>query len=143
MHEAMARPEIDQVAVGAMEELKAGVTFAGLVRPVLAASYAEKELRRFRNPRLFDPIARVAREPLRKLGRGERLTGAAQLALYAGVRPVHLARGIQAALDYRNADDPDLALSILRGALGAGEVLRMIADVGEHDPLYRLVCAEG
>ncbi len=56
---------------------------------------------------------------------------------------MHLARGIQAALDYRNAADPDLALSILRGALGAGEVLRMIADVGEHDPLYRLVCAEG
>lgn len=143
MHEAMARPEIDAVAVGAMEELKAGVTFAGLVRPALAASYAEKELRRFRNARLFDPIARVAREPLRKLGRGERLTGAAQLALYAGVRPVNLARGIQAALDYRDPDDPDLALSILRGALGAGEVLRMVADVGEHDPLYRLVLAEG
>jgi mannitol-1-phosphate/altronate dehydrogenase len=143
MHEAMARPEIDAIAVGAMEELKAGVTFAGLVRPALAASYAEKELRRFRNPRLYDPIARVAREPLRKLGRGERLTGAAQLALYAGVRPVNLCRGIQAALDYHDPADPDLALSILRRALGAGEVLRMVADLGEHDPLARMVLAEG
>lgn len=139
IHEAMADPGIEQIAVGAMHELKAGVTFAGLVGRGLADSYAEKELRRFRNPRLFDPISRVAREPLRKLARGERLIGAAHLALYAGVRPANICAGIRAALNYSDSHDTDMALPILRQALGAGEVLQMIAELSEHDPLRRMV----
>ncbi|MFB3917622.1 MAG: 2-dehydropantoate 2-reductase N-terminal domain-containing protein [Terriglobales bacterium] len=139
VHDAMADAQIDQIAVGAMEELKAGVTFAGLVGRELADYYAEKELRRFRNPRLFDPISRVAREPLRKLAKGERLIGAAHLALYAGVRPANICAGIRAALEYCNPADPDVALPILRQALGTGEVLRMIANLSEFDPLRRIV----
>jgi mannitol-1-phosphate 5-dehydrogenase len=139
IHEAMADSRIERIAVGAMHELKAGVTFAGLVGSKLADSYAEKELRRFRNPRLFDPISRVAREPLRKLARGERLVGAGHLALYAGVRPASICAGIKAALNYSDPNDPDAALPILREALGPGETLRMIAELSEHDPLRRMV----
>ena len=52
--------------------------------------YSEKELQRFANKLLHDPISRVAREPFRKLGLNDRLIGAAQLSLSVGVLPKNL-----------------------------------------------------
>jgi len=69
--------------------------------------YATKELRRFSNNQLFDPVSRVAREPLRKLARDGRLTGALRLAMLAGVAPTNLMIGIAAAMQYLDPRDSD------------------------------------
>ena len=45
------------------------------------------------NPFLRDPVARVTRDPVRKLGWDDRLLGAMRLALDAGVQPGILAQG--------------------------------------------------
>ena len=45
---------------------------------------------RFENAAVRDPVARVGRDPLRKLAGDDRLVGAARLAAAAGVAPVHL-----------------------------------------------------
>jgi len=100
MHEAMRISSVAETVTGAMEELVHGVVHAGLVNGALARAYAEKELRRFENVRLFDPVTRVARDPLRKLAPGERLLSAAQLTFDAGVAPTNVCRGIRAALEY-------------------------------------------
>ena len=50
------------------------------------------------NPFLSDSVARVIRDPYRKLGWDDRLVGAMRLALEAGVKPVRLAAGVRAAL---------------------------------------------
>jgi hypothetical protein len=69
--------------------------------------YAEKEIARFSNKLLYDPVKRVARQPLRKLAPGGRLVGILKLALEAGVMPINLAYGIAASIKYTFEDDED------------------------------------
>ncbi len=61
-------------------------------------TYADDLLARMTNPFLSDSVARVIRDPYRKLGWDDRLVGAMRLALEAGVKPVRLAAGVRAAL---------------------------------------------
>ncbi|MGC8778896.1 MAG: hypothetical protein ACP5Q4_09495 [Candidatus Caldatribacteriaceae bacterium] len=61
---------------------------------------------RFGNPLLQDPIARVARDPVRKLGPADRLVGSASLCLEEGVFPEHIATACAAAFLYDWPEDP-------------------------------------
>ena len=77
--EAMQDRVIRQIAEGAAAEAAAALRhrYPAFAREELS-TYAGRSLARFRDPRLRDPIARVARDPLRKLGAGERLCGPAR-----------------------------------------------------------------
>jgi mannitol-1-phosphate/altronate dehydrogenase len=59
----------------------------------------ERELRRFKNPLLHDPIARVAKDPLRKLSADDRLVQALKLVHNTGLDPYPLLLCINAALE--------------------------------------------
>ncbi|MBP0574529.1 hypothetical protein J8J27_27870, partial [Mycobacterium tuberculosis] len=56
-------------------------------------------------PYLKDDVARVGREPLRKLGKADRLVRPLIGTLEYGLPNENLIVGIAAALSYRNADD--------------------------------------
>jgi len=77
--------------------------YAGLGDPLFTApgyrAYAEDLLARMTNPHLADTVARAARDPLRKLGRDDRIFGTMRLALARGIRPANMARGAAAALE--------------------------------------------
>ncbi len=60
--------------------------------------YADDLLARMTNPFLRDTVARVGRDPERKLGWEDRLVGTVRLALQAGIRPRRHALGAAAAL---------------------------------------------
>jgi len=60
--------------------------------------YAKDALQRMVNPFLNDPIERVTRDPIRKLGWEDRLIGAMRLAIDAGVEPLLLSEGAKIAL---------------------------------------------
>jgi len=62
------------------------------------AEYAQSALKRMINPFLNDPVDRVTRDPVRKLGWEDRLLGAMKLARDAGVKPELLADGARLAL---------------------------------------------
>jgi len=105
-------------------------------------------LRRFGNKALGDTIARVGRDPLRKLGPTDRLVGAARLALEFGTRPVVLARGIAAAMRFPDtlaargslAADPSAgALAEMMRSGGPERVLREVCKVEPGDELWELV----
>jgi len=67
----------------------------------------EADLRqRFRNRALGDTVVRVARDPVRKLRRDDRLVGAASLCQEQGITPKYVARAIAAALRFDVRDDP-------------------------------------
>ncbi len=63
-------------------------------------------LRRFGNRALGDTVDRVGGDPLRKLGRDDRLVGAALFCMEEGVEPKHVAEAIAAGLRFRNQGDP-------------------------------------
>ena len=60
--------------------------------------YVDDLLERMTNPHLADTVARATRDPLRKLGRADRLFGAMRLCLAHGVEPACLAAGALAGL---------------------------------------------
>lgn len=67
--------------------------------PHAYAAAADDLLARMVNPHLRDTVARVGRDPARKLDWDDRLIGAMRLALAAGVTPQRYALGVAAALD--------------------------------------------
>jgi len=96
----------------------------------LAGTHAELHeiLARFDNAALNDPVTRVGRDPLRKLGPQDRLVGAARLAQEAGVSPKRLALAAGAALCFVCALD--------RGTCPApAATVRMVAEL---DPIHGL-----
>lgn len=107
LHEALAKPAISRVIDGVIEELLLALKITTPYDHHFIESYAEKEVRRFSNKLLFDPISRVAREPIRKLHPSGRLTGALHLLLSSGVLPTYLMIGIGAALHYSEKNDRD------------------------------------
>lgn len=62
-------------------------------------------LDRFGNEALADQVARVGRDPLRKLGPNDRLVGGAKFALEHGIHPENMCKGIAAALLYDEPSD--------------------------------------
>lgn len=61
--------------------------------------------RKLQDYTIVDFIERNARDPLRKLGRDDRLVGSARLAQEYGIRPEHLCTAIAAAVYYVNPED--------------------------------------
>lgn len=107
LHEGFTTPFIRRTVEGVIEEMLLALKIATFHDHRFMEDYAVKELRRFSNEQLYDPISRVAREPLRKLAPAGRLTGALRMAMLSGVAPVNLMTGIAAALSYLDPRDSD------------------------------------
>jgi mannitol-1-phosphate 5-dehydrogenase len=107
------------------------------------AAFADDLLARTVNPYLRDSIARVGRDPARKLGWDDRLIGAMRLAYAAQIEPWRFALGAAAAL---HALDPTAEAAVLLPALwrqaapAPGEAAAMLALVQqgmEHFKAWR------
>ncbi len=86
-------------------EHRDGAIFA----PGVLEEFTEDLLHRFQNPLLGDTVARVGRDPLRKLAPGERLAGAAVFCQDHGVAPEYASRAIAAALHFAPPEDTGAA----------------------------------
>ena len=107
VHEALAIEEVSIILEGVVDEILQMLKILTNHEHNFMEEYAKKEIRRFSNNLLFDPIVRVAREPIRKLQPGGRLLGALRMCISAGISPVNLAKGIVVALKYNEKNDPD------------------------------------
>lgn len=103
--------------------------------------YIEKIIARFLNPHISDDVTRVARGPLRKLGKNDRLIRPAILHLeILNEEPTFLAKAIAAALQYDYAADAE-AVSLqekvkVKGFAGA---LREVSELPANSPLIPIV----
>ena len=102
--ELRQRPDLLQFVRAAMVE-ESGVALCarfGGVDPLFTeqgmSAYSDDLLARMINPFVRDTVARVGRDPARKLGWDDRLIGAMRLALRAGITPRRYAVGVAAAL---------------------------------------------
>ena len=97
LHEAMQELKIKQIVEKATIEMKRMVELEYGLEDDFSSFYAQKELDRFSNNLLFDPVLRVAREPFRKLGLNDRLIGAAKKAFANNIYPEAILLGIMSA----------------------------------------------
>jgi mannitol-1-phosphate 5-dehydrogenase len=142
VHEATAdpllRPLVEQAvraARGALVRAYPQAGGAGVESPVAWA------LRRYANPELKDPVRRVARDPLRKLGPHGPLVGAARLVeAVTGRIPPGLAAGIAAALLYRDPTDAQaVELEQMLWRDGVAATLSQVCAIDHTEPLGREV----
>ena len=87
---------------------------------------------RYTNRALGDPVARICRDPLRKLAADDRLVGAARLALAQGLRPMALLHHILDACAYvPAADEPQATTFIQATSQGWPAVLELTAHLSQ------------
>lgn len=97
---------------------------------------------RFANEELADTVSRVARQPIRKLGPGERLVGLLRKLELNDLPIDSVCRTIAAALCYESADDSEsLRMREIIRRSGPGAVLTRICGMRRQELSYRL-CVE-
>ena len=139
LHNSMESPEIKEIVENSMIEVKLMLKNKYNIEEDFLDYYANKELQRFSNNLLCDPISRVAREPFRKLAKNERLIGAASLCLSVGILPINLIKGIMAAFCFDKEDDNDFHIKYLIKSLKKEDFLKIIIGLRENEALFQLI----
>jgi mannitol-1-phosphate 5-dehydrogenase len=111
-----------------------------LFTPAGYQAYALDLLARMANPHLHDTVARVARQPARKLAYGDRIFGTIRLALECAVRPTRMALAAAGALLYLKQDGQLLPrgqapASLLSPAEAEATLLRLWGKEARQDDL--------
>jgi mannitol-1-phosphate 5-dehydrogenase len=106
MHQAMDDEKVLTATRDALSETGEALVRRYSVDRQEHQAHIDDLIARFANVALGDQVARVGRDPLRKLGPDDRLVGAARFALEQGVFPTGVCRGIAAGLLFDPADDP-------------------------------------
>ncbi len=104
---ALSDPEIRALFKEAAGALERALQKAFPFDPEEHHQAVDEILARIQNPLLDDPIARVAREPLRKLRPHDRLVGAYRLVQAQGEESEPFRQAILAALNYDDPNDPE------------------------------------
>lgn len=104
-------------------------------------AYVEKIIARISNPALKDPVDRVGRDPLRKLGRTERLIGPAVALAERGWDTTHLMGAVQKALMFldvpNDQESHQLALDLHRKK--PEDLVKDVCGLTSKDKLYQKV----
>lgn len=138
LDDAWIRERVDQALQESLLALVAAFGF----EPVALREHIDYLMVRFANRVLGDTVARLARDPLRKLAPDDRLVGAARLAERYGIQPEGLAWGIAGALGYSDPDDPHAAMLQARILVeGVARVLDDLSRIATNEALGKLVLA--
>jgi mannitol-1-phosphate 5-dehydrogenase len=140
IHDALKDDSVHSVVSKGLEETSLLLAWEYGFNPEELQEYRQKVLARFRNPRISDDVSRVARSPIRKLGRDERFVSPALRLLELGHKPVHLATVIGAVLRYDHLKDEEATeLQETIHAEGERSALARYAGIEEDHPLVDLV----
>jgi mannitol-1-phosphate 5-dehydrogenase len=140
IHAALEDDEVRETASKALEETSLLLIKEYGFEPEELCEYRLKVLARFSNPYISDDVTRVARAPIRKLGRNERFVSPALRLLDMGHMPVHLATVIGAVLRYDYPGDEEAReLQETIRSTGKRSALARYAGIGEDHPLVDLV----
>lgn len=139
IHDVMAVPQAEKVVRGAIQEMLKALKLGWDIPHSFLEWYAEKELRRFSNVALHDPISRVAREPFRKLQLDGRLIGAALMCMRVGFVPVNILQGIVAALLFDDGSDPDRHIIFAKEFLPPAIVFSYLLGLRPGEPLHSIL----
>ncbi|MCC6699866.1 MAG: mannitol-1-phosphate 5-dehydrogenase [Candidatus Hydrogenedentes bacterium] len=126
----------------ALAESKAGLVKKHGLDPAGLDEHIQDLLQRFANRGLGDQVARVAKDPIRKLGPRDRLIGAATMCIEQGIEPKNLAFAAAAAIRYDHAEDQAAqSVQALYRERGLEGVLTEICQVNRGAHLATLIQA--
>ena len=136
--EAIAIPAVRHAAEAALRETSAALAAKHGLGEDELAQYRATILGRFANPYLVDDVARVGREPLRKLGRNDRFIGpASDYATFVGGVPEALLAAVGAALRFDvPSDSQSVELRHLLEEGSAEDIVAEVMGVSAGEPLY-------
>jgi mannitol-1-phosphate 5-dehydrogenase len=141
IHEALKDQAIhDKVRAVLQETAHLIVTKHGIGKKE-QQTYVDKIISRFSNPALLDKVERVARQPLRKLSRNERLISPASQLMEKGEKVEHILDAIEAAFKFQNVegDDESVELAKILKENGPEEVVAKVTGLEKSSPLYEPV----
>jgi mannitol-1-phosphate 5-dehydrogenase len=143
VHESMKNQKIKKIVVGSIKEITDGLINCKIIDKKFAHYYMHKELKRFSNKLLFDPISRVARDPIRKLSKNDRLIKAIQISLYNTKLPSNCAIGILAALKYYDKKDSQSQhLKLMIENFGKEYAMEKVCGLEKDDPLIKFCLSQ-
>jgi mannitol-1-phosphate 5-dehydrogenase len=128
IYQAMSDEPVLSAVKGALAETGEALIERHGFTPEEHQEHIDDLLHRFANVALGDTVARVGRDPIRKLGPNDRLIGSARLALSYSITPTNVYRAAGAALMFDNSEDP-----------AAVELRRLIRDKG-LDHVFEAIC---
>ena len=142
IHEAMADEAINRAVVGAMLEAQRALQ-SKYGRTLHYGAFINDILASFSNAALMDTIARVGRDPIRKLHADDRLVGPAKLAYRYGFQPTYLMQGCAAALRFTRSDDPQaIELRKLIKENGIEQTIDTVCQLRPWNPISELIRKE-
>jgi len=103
-------------------------------------AFTHTSLRKLQDRNIVDYIERNARDPMRKLGKDDRLVGSARLCLEYGIKPESLAVAIACAMHYDEpTDEFAVKLGEIRTQEGYDAILEKVCSLDPNGELGMLV----
>lgn len=139
-YEVMADEKLRNFMLAGLQESAAAIASALGADANWLQQHVQELLLRFDNRQLGDRIFRLGRDPVRKLAREDRLTGAAKLAMQQGLPAKNLAWGMALALHFDPPQD-EMAQKMQQGIKeqGVESVLEQIAGLQKDEALFGMV----
>ncbi len=143
IQQAMKDPEIRRMVYIVLYETGQLLTQKYHFDAIQHHHYIEKIIHRFRNPNLTDDIVRVARNPIRKLGKFERLVRPMLQAYERGLQTTHLTTVVAAALLYSHNDDVQaVKLQKQIKTFGIEHIITRSTGITQGHPLHEAILHE-
>jgi len=140
MYTALSDPLVREITYAAMAETGNALIKHYGIDADEHWKHVDDLIARMANRGLGDQVVRVGRDPIRKLGRNDRLVGAARFCFENGVFPENVCLGIAAALFFDCAEDPTARqIQEIIENNGYEAALEQISGLSEDDPIRKTV----
>ncbi|OGF45196.1 MAG: hypothetical protein A2452_05070 [Candidatus Firestonebacteria bacterium RIFOXYC2_FULL_39_67] len=138
--QAVGDPIVKKYIKSAMNESGSAIIKKHNLPPEEVHNYIDDLLARFANKSLGDTVARVGKDPIRKLGPIDRLVGAARLVIEQGGVPDNIALGMAAVMFFNpQGDEAANKVQKVLKENGLGCVLENISGLKSKDVLFKMV----
>jgi mannitol-1-phosphate 5-dehydrogenase len=134
IHESMSDTSICNIIESTMGSITKAIIKTGMIPESMGHFYMQNELKRFKDKLLYDPIKRVARDPLRKLDKNNRLIKSLRMIENAQMDTSIICYGINAAINYMG---PVNIESVLKNTCNIHEK-NLIKKIKNSKPQYIL-----
>lgn len=140
IHESIKDDYIRNIVIGAMQESSQALSIEHNFNINDLYNYINKIIKRFENKYLVDDLLRVAREPMRKLSKTDRLVNPMLKCYNKNIVPNNLYLGIACAFHFINIKDKqsvELQNLILKN--GLEDTIQNICDIQNKDIINHIV----